>query len=92
MSATDTIKEALREFVGDGDGADEAVLDEYTRQAQAQALRDAKAWIKSSSDLSTLDGDWAMAWNLSTSHALEVLEIRAASLTDTSGGRRSDEL
>lgn len=32
------IKEALREFVGDGDGADEAVLDEYTRQIQAQAL------------------------------------------------------
>lgn len=53
---------------------------------QAQALRDAKAWIKSSSDLSTLDGDWAMAWNLSTSHALAVLDDEAARLTETSEG------
>jgi hypothetical protein len=38
MSATDTIKEALREFVGDGDGADEAVLAEYDREVRAEAL------------------------------------------------------
>lgn len=29
MNATDTVKEALREYVGDGDGADEQVLAEH---------------------------------------------------------------
>jgi hypothetical protein len=29
MNATDTVKEALREYVGDGDGADEQVLREH---------------------------------------------------------------
>lgn len=29
MTATDTVKEALREYVGDGDGADEKVLAEH---------------------------------------------------------------
>jgi hypothetical protein len=38
MNATDTIKEALREFVGDGDGADEAVLAEHDREVRAEAL------------------------------------------------------
>lgn len=41
MNATDTIKEALREYDGYGDGADRQVLAEYTREIQAQALRDA---------------------------------------------------
>lgn len=36
------IKEALREYVGDGDGADLWVLDQYTRRAIADALGRAK--------------------------------------------------
>lgn len=35
MSATDTVKEALREFVGDGDGADEKVLAEHNASVVA---------------------------------------------------------
>lgn len=38
MNATDTIKEALREYVGDGDGADEKVLAEHDASALAAAL------------------------------------------------------
>lgn len=40
MNATDTIKEALREYVGDGDGADEQVLAEH----DAQVARRARQW------------------------------------------------
>jgi len=32
----DIIREALREYVGDGDGADEAVLAAYTRKVKAE--------------------------------------------------------
>lgn len=38
MNATDTIKEALREYVGDGDGADEQVLAEHDASALAKSL------------------------------------------------------
>lgn len=58
-------------------------LEKHDREVKAQALRDAKAWIKASSDQAALDGDWAKAWNLSTSHALAVLDHRAARLTAT---------
>ena len=40
MTATDTVKEALREYVGDGDGADEQVLSEH----DAQVARRAGKW------------------------------------------------
>lgn len=36
MSATDTVKEALREYVGDGDGADERVLREHDAEVARQ--------------------------------------------------------
>lgn len=38
MNATDTIKEALREYVGDGDGADEQVLAEHDASVLSAAL------------------------------------------------------
>lgn len=38
MNATDTIKEALREYVGDGDGADEQVLAEHDAQVADVAV------------------------------------------------------
>lgn len=69
--------------LGEPDTAALHVVAALIPEIQAQALRDAKAWIKASSDLSTLDGEWAKAWNLSTSHALAVLEERAARLTAT---------
>lgn len=40
MNATDTVKEALREYVGDGDGADEQVLAEH----DAEVARRARHW------------------------------------------------
>jgi hypothetical protein len=46
MSATDTIKEALREFVGDGDGADEKVLAEHDAEVTRRALPPLRlAWV-----------------------------------------------
>jgi hypothetical protein len=36
MNATDIIKEALREYVGDGDGADLEVLECYTREIRKE--------------------------------------------------------
>ena len=93
------VERAAEELIGSWDGAWIAM--EIARQMaadalaavlpeiQAQALRDAKAWIKASSDLSTLDGDWAKAWNLSTSHALAVLDDRAARLAATTEGTKS---
>jgi hypothetical protein len=44
-SATGTIKEALREYVGDGDGSDEAVLTMHDNKVRAQALREAAMQI-----------------------------------------------
>lgn len=38
MNATDTVKEALREYVGDGDGADEKVLAEHDAQVADVAV------------------------------------------------------
>lgn len=38
MNATDTIKEALREYVGDGDGADEQVLAEHDARVADMAV------------------------------------------------------
>jgi hypothetical protein len=38
---TDIIREALREYVGDGDGADLDVLAAHDRAVAAKALRDA---------------------------------------------------
>ena len=43
MNATETIKEALREYVGDGDGADEKILAAHDREvarAGYQAARE----------------------------------------------------
>lgn len=37
-SATDTIKEALREYVGDGDGADESILQIHDQAVAAKAI------------------------------------------------------
>lgn len=47
MNATDTIKEALREHVGDGDGADEGVLAEHDREVGRQARLDLLASLLS---------------------------------------------
>lgn len=38
---TDIIREALREYVGDGDGADEAVLSAHDAEVKAEALEEA---------------------------------------------------
>lgn len=43
MTPTDTIKEALREFVGDGDGADEAVLTAHDHELITSLLEEVYA-------------------------------------------------
>jgi hypothetical protein len=43
--ATDTIKEALREYVGDGDGADEAVLAQHNAKIRSEALHEAAMFV-----------------------------------------------
>lgn len=48
MIATEVIKEALREYVGDGDGADEQVLadhDESVRRAVLREERGRGRWV-----------------------------------------------
>lgn len=40
------IREALREHVGDGDGADQEILADHDRKVRAQALTDAAAEIQ----------------------------------------------
>jgi len=45
VNAVDIIKEALREHVGDGDGEDERILDQYTREICAGAIGRAKVTL-----------------------------------------------
>lgn len=42
MIATEVIKEALREYVGDGDGADEEVLAQHDEAVAEAAVRKAR--------------------------------------------------
>lgn len=66
MNATDTVKEALREYVGDGDGADEKVLAEHN----AEVIRRARRWYR---------GAWAVLFTVTGFNLVSVaLNLMAA--------------
>lgn len=53
-AARDTIQEALREYLGDGDGADEVVLNDFIQEVQAEgadAVRKVQAAIERCNDM-----------------------------------------
>lgn len=56
MSAEETIRKALREYVGDGDGADESVLSAYLTEVQREALENAADVIQKWRDEDTDPG------------------------------------
>ena len=59
---TDIIREALREYVGDGDGADEAVLAAHDAEVAANALEDAAGAALSETKDKLLPGVVGALW------------------------------
>lgn len=59
---TDIIREALREYVGDGDGADEAVLAAHDAEVAANALEDAAGAALSETKDKLLPGVVGASW------------------------------
>jgi hypothetical protein len=58
VSAEETIREALRDHVGDGEGADEAVLASYRDEVKQEALTQAADVIQKWRDDDTAPGSF----------------------------------
>lgn len=77
MSAEETIREALRDHVGDGEGADESVLAAYRKEVRREVLEEAADVIQRWRDEDTdptfwtsrdwRDWLWSGAWSDSPS-------------------------
>lgn len=87
MDPVETVQEAVREYVGDGDGADESVLAAYDKFVSADALDAFAAFIYTS-----YEGPWDPVYIATAlrEHAIK-LRKEAMSNDDDKAGPESEE-